>query len=191
DPCLRRPGTETDLAAVIKDFYRYFTQLAADRRAAPTADLAADLAGVIANADIDGRPLEDTAMLSYFVLIATAGHDTTSATLAGGLSALIDHPEQLALLRREPARIGPAVGRSCAGSAPSATSCATPRSRPSSAASRWNAATPCCCRISRPTGTTRSSTSRSASTSAGPTPSAISASASASTTASAPTSPAW
>jgi len=109
DPCLRRPGTETDLAAVIKDFYRYFTQLAADRRAAPTADLAADLAGVIANADIDGRPLEDTAMLSYFVLIATAGHDTTSATLAGGLSALIDHPEQLALLRREPARIGPAV----------------------------------------------------------------------------------
>ena len=191
DPCLRRPGTETDLAAVIKDFYRYFTQLAADRRAAPTADLAADLAGVIANADIDGRPLEDTAMLSYFVLIATAGHDTTSATLAGGLSALIDHPEQLALLRREPARIGPAVGRSCAGSAPSATSCATPRSRPSSAASGWNAATPCCCRIPRPTGTTRSSTSRSASTSAGPTPSAISASASASTTASAPTSPAW
>lgn len=105
DPALRRPGTETDLAAVIKDFYRYFTHLAADRRAAPTGDLA----GVIATADIDGRPLSDTAMLSYFVLIATAGHDTTSATLAGGLSALIDHPEQLALLQREPARIGPAV----------------------------------------------------------------------------------
>jgi len=109
DPALRRPGTETDLAAVIKDFYRYFTQLAAERRAARTADLAGDLAGVIANAAIDGRPLDDTAMLSYFVLIATAGHDTTSATLAGGLGALIDHPEQLALLRRQPARIGPAV----------------------------------------------------------------------------------
>src|SRR5690348_15472018 len=74
DPALRRPGTETDLATVIKDFYRYFTKLAADRRAARPADLAGDLAGVIANADIDGRPLDDTAMLSYFVLIATAGH---------------------------------------------------------------------------------------------------------------------
>jgi cytochrome P450 len=64
---------------------------------------------VIANAEIDGRPLSDTAMLSYFVLIATAGHDTTSASLAGGLGALIDHPDQLALLQAEPARIGPAV----------------------------------------------------------------------------------
>jgi cytochrome P450 len=109
DPALRRPGTETDLAAVIKDFYRYFTQLAADRRAARTNDLAGDLASVIANAEIDGRPLSDTAMLSYFVLIATAGHDTTSASLAGGLGALIDHPDQLALLQAEPARIGPAV----------------------------------------------------------------------------------
>jgi cytochrome P450 len=105
DPALRRPGTETDLAAVIKDFYRYFTQLAAERRAAPTADLAS----VIANAGIDGRPLHDTAMLSYFVLIATAGHDTTSASLAGGLGALIDHPDQLARLQAEPALIGPAV----------------------------------------------------------------------------------
>jgi cytochrome P450 len=105
DPALRRPGTETDLAAVIKDFYRYFTQLAADRRAAPTADLAT----VIANAEIGGRPLRDTAMLSYFVLIATAGHDTTSASLAGGLGALIDHPDELARLRRHPARIAAAV----------------------------------------------------------------------------------
>jgi cytochrome P450 len=106
DPALRRPGTSgSDLAAVIKDFYRYFTRLAADRRATPTGDLA----GVIANADIDGRPLHDTAMLSYFVLIATAGHDTTSASLAGGLGALIDHPDQLARLQAEPARIGPAV----------------------------------------------------------------------------------
>jgi len=105
DPALRRPGTGTDLAAVIKDFYRYFTQLAADRRDDPTGDLAS----VIANAEIEGRPLSDTAMLSYYVLIATAGHDTTSATLAGGLGALVDHRHQLARLQAEPALIAPAV----------------------------------------------------------------------------------
>lgn len=105
DPALRRPGTEYDLAAVIKDFYRYFTELAADRRDRPTDDLAS----VIANATIDGEPLRNTTMLSYYVLIATAGHDTTSASLAGGLGALIDHPDQLARLQADPALIGPAV----------------------------------------------------------------------------------
>ena len=105
DPALRRPGTEYDLAAVIKDFYRYFTELASDRRARPTDDLAS----VIANATIDGEPLRNTTMLSYYVLIATAGHDTTSASLAGGLGALIDHPDQLARLQHDPAVIGPAV----------------------------------------------------------------------------------
>ncbi|MCV7062356.1 cytochrome P450, partial [Mycolicibacterium vaccae] len=39
----------------------------------------------------------DTA--SYYVIIATAGHDTTSATIAGGLQALIENPNQRERLR--------------------------------------------------------------------------------------------
>ncbi|HVW32168.1 MAG TPA: cytochrome P450 [Acidimicrobiia bacterium] len=102
DPALRRAGTRaTDQAVVIKDLFGYFSALTADRRARPTDDLAS----VIANADIDGEPLAATTMLSYYVLIATAGHDTTSASLAGGLGALIDHPDQLARLRAEPGLI--------------------------------------------------------------------------------------
>ena len=37
--------------------------------------------------------------LSYYVIVATAGHDTTSHAIAGGLRALIEHPDQLARLR--------------------------------------------------------------------------------------------
>jgi cytochrome P450 len=84
---------------VILDFLTYFNELTTERRAHPTEDLASTLA----NARIDGEYLPDLDLASYYVIIATAGHDTTSSTIAGGLQALIQNPEQLALLRSEPA----------------------------------------------------------------------------------------
>ena len=36
------------------------------------------------------------------MIIATAGHDTTSSVIGGGLLALIEHPDQLELLRADP-----------------------------------------------------------------------------------------
>ena len=39
--------------------------------------------------------------MSYFVLIVTAGHDTTSSSIAGGLLALVENPDQLARLQRD------------------------------------------------------------------------------------------
>jgi cytochrome P450 len=38
-------------------------------------------------------------LASYYVIIATAGHDTTSSTMAGGLHALLRHPDELARLQ--------------------------------------------------------------------------------------------
>ena len=38
---------------------------------------------------VDGKPLNDVETMSYYVIIATAGHDTTSSTIAGGLHALL------------------------------------------------------------------------------------------------------
>jgi cytochrome P450 len=96
-------GVVTDLTtdagmAVILDFFSYFTGLTASRRATPTSDLAS----MVANASIDGRPLEDTETFGYYLIVATAGHDTTSSGIAGGMLALLQHPDQLAALRANP-----------------------------------------------------------------------------------------
>jgi cytochrome P450 len=107
DPELARGERQTleDLVAVINDFFVYFTNLTEDRRAHPTDDLAS----LIANATIDGDPLGPMETISYYVIIATAGHDTTASAMAGGLLALMQHPEQLARLQADPSLIPTAV----------------------------------------------------------------------------------
>jgi len=83
----------------------YFHGITMDRRAHPTSDIAS----TVANGTIEGEPLGDLETAGYYAIIATAGHDTTSSSLAGGLEALIRHPEQLRALRDDPARIPNAV----------------------------------------------------------------------------------
>lgn len=101
DPDIARLGEDESMTNVLLDFVDYFTSLTRDRRARPTGDLAS----VIANARIDGAPLSDMDTLGHYLIIATAGHDTTSSVIGGGLLALMEHPEQLELLRSEPALI--------------------------------------------------------------------------------------
>ena len=48
-------------------------------------------------------------MFGYFLIIATAGHDTTSYSLTGGLKALLENPDQLAKLRADPSLLPSAV----------------------------------------------------------------------------------
>ena len=105
DEELRRGSSPEDLIAVVQDFFAYFTELTRQRRAEPTNDLTS----VIANALIEGQPLTDIQTVSYYVIAATAGHDTTSASMAGGMLALIENPDQLQLLRDHPEHIGTAV----------------------------------------------------------------------------------
>jgi len=98
DPELQRGASKEEQMTALLDMFGYFTALTASRRAAPTEDLAS----AIANAKIDGEPLSDIDTVSYYVIVATAGHDTTSAVISGGLQALIEHPDQLARLRDNP-----------------------------------------------------------------------------------------
>ncbi|MFF9490503.1 cytochrome P450 [Streptomyces sp. NPDC014676] len=93
------------LAAPKRDMFAYFAEVTADRRAHP----AGDLSSRIANARIDGEHLSDMDTLSYCVLIATAGHDTTSSTLSGGLHALIENPGELSRLKENPGLLPLAV----------------------------------------------------------------------------------
>jgi cytochrome P450 len=95
DEELRRGATQGDTLAVVRDFFNYFTRLAARRRQKPTDDLAS----AIANACIDGRYLSEMDLVSYYVIIATAGHGTTSDAISGGLLALIEHPDERERLR--------------------------------------------------------------------------------------------
>ncbi len=107
DAELQRPGEERDqgLVETILDFFAYFQRLSADRRSTPTEDVASR----IANGLVDGEPIGDLEAMSYYVILATAGHDTTSSALAGGLEALIRHPASRRRLQEEPALIPNAV----------------------------------------------------------------------------------
>jgi cytochrome P450 len=90
-----RGVTPEEKGAALLDMFQYFTALTASRRENPTEDLAS----AIANARVDGEPLSDIDTVSYYVIIATAGHDTTSAVISGGLQALMENPDQRELLR--------------------------------------------------------------------------------------------
>jgi len=89
------------MQGIIADFYQYFTAISTDRRATPTGDLAT----VIANGQIDGAPISELEAMSYYMIVATAGHDTTSSTAATALWALAENPDQLAWLKQDLTRI--------------------------------------------------------------------------------------
>jgi cytochrome P450 len=78
------------VAGAVRTFEDYFAALAEDRRANPTEDVAS----VIANATVDEEPLPPRDMAGYYIIVATAGHDTTSASTAGAMQALANDPEQ-------------------------------------------------------------------------------------------------
>jgi cytochrome P450 len=105
DPELQRGTTPEERMQTLLEFFAYFQELTAARRAHPTGDLAS----TIANARVDGSYLADFDTISYYIIIATAGHDTTSSTIAGGLHALIEHPGELDRLRDDPALLPTAV----------------------------------------------------------------------------------
>jgi cytochrome P450 len=88
--------TQIVLGAVA-DFTAYFEKLAAERRANPTGDVAT----ILANATIDGAPLEPADLAGYYIIIAAAGHDTTSASTAGAMLALARDPDQFAKVKAD------------------------------------------------------------------------------------------
>ncbi|MDE2465590.1 MAG: cytochrome P450 [Alphaproteobacteria bacterium] len=85
------------LIATVQDFTNYFEAMTEDRRAHPREDVAS----VIANGRIKGEPLSHRAAMGYYMIVAAAGHDTTSNTTAGGLWALAENPSEFAKLKSD------------------------------------------------------------------------------------------
>ena len=93
------------LQQTVAEFVAYFDTLTTSRQTNPTDDLAS----VIANGIVGGEPIGYRERLGYYIIVATAGHDTTSNAMSGGLLALIEHPEELERLRDDPELLTTAV----------------------------------------------------------------------------------
>jgi len=86
-------------------FVRYLRRLIAGRRARPRDDLVTDLI----RAEEAGDALCEDELLAMVFLLLVAGYETTVNLIASGTLALLEHPDQLARLRREPELMGSAV----------------------------------------------------------------------------------
>jgi len=84
-----------DLQAVVADFFMYFNQITLDRRANPKDDVAT----VIANGTIDGQEIGALEAMGYYIIVATAGHDTTSSSTAGGMWGMLENPGEFRRLK--------------------------------------------------------------------------------------------
>ena len=105
DPDLAGSGYE-DGGNASMEMAMYAIGFAARRRQEEPRE---DLTSLILAGNFGGRPMSDVDFGSFFVQLVTAGNDTTKTMLAGGLLALLDHPDQLAQLRADPSLIPGAV----------------------------------------------------------------------------------
>ncbi|MFN2496066.1 MAG: cytochrome P450 [Pseudonocardiaceae bacterium] len=100
---MMNPHTLTD---VVRDMVEHVHDLVHRRRREPGDDL---LSGLVHALDNEGGRLTDTEMVAMVLLLVVAGHETTAHLIGNGTVALLNHPDQLALLRRDPGRWPDAV----------------------------------------------------------------------------------
>lgn len=102
------PDIELDSMVALAELYEYFTRLIAARRSGEVTGQD-DLLSILAAAEVDGERLTDEDLLNFSFLLLVAGNETTRNLIALGTLALIDHPEQFALLRSDPSLLPCAV----------------------------------------------------------------------------------
>jgi len=103
DPEYLVSEAETQNAQV--EMYMYANALAEDRRANPRDDIVTTLL----NSEVDGDRLSETDFNLFFLLIAVAGNETTRNSIAHGVRALCENPDQYKLLVEDPALATPAT----------------------------------------------------------------------------------
>lgn len=98
--------TPEALGQAAAEMFRYCGELVKHRR---THGLTDDILSALLAAEVDGEKLNRDQLNEFFLLLAIAGNETTRNTLSHGILALSQHPEQQALLARDPEAVKPAV----------------------------------------------------------------------------------
>lgn len=105
DPELNRAGAELSTEELAKSMWEttmelesYFAAVTEKFRSNPTDRVNS----LIANAKIDGEYLNHRQLMGYYIIAATAGHDTTSNTTAGAMWALAERPHLLKEMQANP-----------------------------------------------------------------------------------------
>ena len=86
------------LDEVFADIEGYFRQLTDERRLRPIDDLAS----TIANAQIDGAPIPHFEAFCLYLIVITAGHETTSSSISGAIWGLGESPSEMHKLKARP-----------------------------------------------------------------------------------------
>jgi len=97
--------SKEDFAKLGQEFIELFLPIIEDRRKNPTNDLAS----VIANGQVNGEPMGPMETLGYYLIVFSAGHDTTKNSLAGGFWQLIQNPAEFAKVQKDLSRAPDAV----------------------------------------------------------------------------------
>jgi cholest-4-en-3-one 26-monooxygenase len=87
------------------EMFMYADKLLEQARKHPSDDIAAALI----NAEIDGHKLSDDDFRFFFLLLLVAGNETTRTVTTNGMIALLENPDQLAALERDPDLVDSAV----------------------------------------------------------------------------------
>ena len=91
--------------ATAQEYWVYARRALAERRRDPRDDLLS----ILAHAELDGDRLADEEILQESLLILIGGDETTRHVMTGGLLALIQNPDEMRKLVRDPRRIPGAV----------------------------------------------------------------------------------
>ncbi|AKK30526.1 cytochrome P450 [Mycobacterium sp. EPa45] len=102
------PDIEMDHLVALGELYEYFLKLISVRRSGELTGQD-DLLSILAAAEVDGERLTDEDLLNFSFLLLVAGNETTRNLIALGTLALIEHPDQFALLRANPELLPTAV----------------------------------------------------------------------------------
>ncbi len=105
DPNQNPEGPKTVMERDVPEIVARCQSLIEDRRKAPRDDLMS----ILVNAEIDGEGLTDHEIVMGFILLMTAGNDSTKATYCSGMRALIENPDQRQMLLDDPSLIPDAV----------------------------------------------------------------------------------